>query len=150
MLTPGHTTAARLRLESSLAVTRGDRFVVRAYSPILTIGGGVILDPHAPRSGLRHGRAASPLARLGPRGTGGDASDEAIRTFVEEQALRGLPSPQLTIRAGVPPSRAADVIARLVAAQTVDEVGGTLFEAGLRTRLAERVERLVRDFHQAQ
>ena len=150
MLPSGHTTAARLRLESSLAVTRGDRFVIRAYSPTLTIGGGVILDPHAPRSGIRHERAASRFARLRPRGTGGDASDEAIRTFVEEQGLRGLPSPQLTIRAGVPPSRAADVIARLVAAQTVDEVGGTLFEAGLRTRLAERVERLVRDFHQAQ
>ena len=58
MLPPGHTTTARLRLESPIAVTRGDRFVIRAYSPTLTIGGGVILDPHAPRSGIRHGRAA--------------------------------------------------------------------------------------------
>lgn len=150
MLPPGHTTTARLRLESPIAVTRGDRFVIRAYSPTLTIGGGVILDPHAPRSGIRHGRAASRFARLRPRGTGDDASDEAIQTFVEEQGLRGLPSVQLTVRAGVPPGRAADVIARLVAARAVDDVSGTLFEAGLRPRLAERVQRLVRDFHQAQ
>lgn len=34
----------QLRLEEPMAVRRGDRFIVRFYSPIITIGGGVILD----------------------------------------------------------------------------------------------------------
>ena len=149
-LQPGQTTAARLRLESVLAVTRGDRFVIRAYSPPLTTGGGLVLDPHAPRSGIRHARASLRFARLRARGNGPDADDEAIRTFVEEQGLRGFPSGQLTVRAGVPPMRAAALAARLVAAGMVDDVAGTLFDAGLRARLGQSVERLVRDFHQAQ
>lgn len=34
----------QLRLEEPMAVRRGDRFIVRFYSPIITIGGGTILD----------------------------------------------------------------------------------------------------------
>jgi len=149
-LPPGQTSAARLRLESVLAITRGDRFVMRAYSPPLTIGGGLVLDPRAPRSGIRHARASLRFERLRARGDGSDAHDEAIRTFVEEQGLRGFPSARLTVRAGLAPAHVAPVVARLVATKVVDEVAGTLFDSGLRTRLEQSVERLVRDFHESQ
>ncbi|WP_289301562.1 SelB domain-containing protein, partial [Sporofaciens musculi] len=36
----------QLRLEEEVAVRRGDKFVVRFYSPMETIGGGVILEPN--------------------------------------------------------------------------------------------------------
>ena len=36
----------QLRLEEEIAVRRGDKFVVRFYSPMETIGGGVILEPN--------------------------------------------------------------------------------------------------------
>ncbi len=45
-LGPGESGFAQLRLEEKLAVRRGDRFVVRFYSPMETIGGGVILEPN--------------------------------------------------------------------------------------------------------
>lgn len=35
---------AQLRLEEPMALRRGDRFIVRFYSPIITIGGGIVLD----------------------------------------------------------------------------------------------------------
>ena len=45
-------TLARLRLERPLAARGGDRFVLRSYSPVTTIGGGIVLDPDPPaRSG---------------------------------------------------------------------------------------------------
>lgn len=43
-LAPGESGYAQLRLEGSVAVRQGDRFVIRFYSPVETIGGGVILD----------------------------------------------------------------------------------------------------------
>ena len=49
-LLPGDSCYAQLRLTEPLASKRGDRFVIRFYSPLETIGGGVILD-EAP---LRH------------------------------------------------------------------------------------------------
>ena len=42
---------ARIRLEEPVPLTRGDRFVLRAYSPMVTIGGGRVLDP-APGRGF--------------------------------------------------------------------------------------------------
>lgn len=43
---PGETGFAQLRLEEEVAIRKGDRFVVRFYSPMETIGGGVILEPN--------------------------------------------------------------------------------------------------------
>lgn len=43
---PGESGFVQLRLEKPVAVRRGDKFVVRFYSPMETIGGGVILEPN--------------------------------------------------------------------------------------------------------
>lgn len=43
---PGESGYVQLRLEEKIAVRRGDKFVVRFYSPMETIGGGVILEPN--------------------------------------------------------------------------------------------------------
>jgi selenocysteine-specific elongation factor len=46
---PGGTGIARLALESPLVARGNDRFVLRSYSPVMTIGGGRVLDPLPPR-----------------------------------------------------------------------------------------------------
>ena len=43
-LHPGQSCYAQLRLAEPIATKKGDRFVIRFYSPLETIGGGVILD----------------------------------------------------------------------------------------------------------
>ena len=43
---PGESGYVQLRLEEEIAVRRGDKFVVRFYSPMETIGGGVVLEPN--------------------------------------------------------------------------------------------------------
>lgn len=48
-LQPGDTAFAQLRLEEPLMPHYTDRFIVRSYSPVYTIGGGVILDVGPPR-----------------------------------------------------------------------------------------------------
>ncbi len=44
-LKPGEEAYAQLRFSEEIATKKGDRFVVRFYSPIETVGGGIILDP---------------------------------------------------------------------------------------------------------
>lgn len=46
---PGEEGLVQLRLEEEIAVKRGDRFVVRFYSPMETIGGGIMLEPNPVR-----------------------------------------------------------------------------------------------------
>jgi selenocysteine-specific elongation factor len=48
-LPPGEDTVAQVRLDTPLAVVKDDRFVVRSYSPIRTIGGGKIINPAPPK-----------------------------------------------------------------------------------------------------
>ena len=49
---PGSTTWAQLKLDDSVAVVKGDYFVIR--SNMNTLGGGNIVDTHAPRPRRRH------------------------------------------------------------------------------------------------
>jgi selenocysteine-specific elongation factor len=55
----GGDALARLRLEQPGVLTRGDRFVIRSASPVVTVGGGVVLDPDRAgrRTAAHRGRA---------------------------------------------------------------------------------------------
>ena len=46
-LEPGASAYARIRLEAPAVLVRGDRFIVRSYSPLVTIAGGTILESMA-------------------------------------------------------------------------------------------------------
>ena len=48
-LIPGEEAYVHIVLEKPVVAHKGDRFVVRYYSPVTTIGGGTIIDPLAPR-----------------------------------------------------------------------------------------------------
>ena len=50
-LEPGEAGFAQLRLDQPLAARAGDRFVVRFFSPVVTVGGGVALDLEPPAKG---------------------------------------------------------------------------------------------------
>ncbi|HKW94186.1 MAG TPA: selenocysteine-specific translation elongation factor [Methylomirabilota bacterium] len=63
-LEPGRSGHARFRLEAPVVALPGDRFVVRSYSPIVTIGGGTILDIAPPRFKRKGPALAAHLALL--------------------------------------------------------------------------------------
>ncbi len=46
ILRPGEEAYAQLRLEEEIVAKRADRFIIRFYSPMFTIGGGMVLEPN--------------------------------------------------------------------------------------------------------
>lgn len=48
-LDPGEKAVVQIRLEAPVACVKGDRFVIRSYSPVRTIAGGEILNPFPPK-----------------------------------------------------------------------------------------------------
>jgi selenocysteine-specific elongation factor len=48
-LNPGDTSLVQLRLEKPLSALGGDKYVIRTYSPMVTVGGGTIIDPNPPK-----------------------------------------------------------------------------------------------------
>ncbi len=98
-LAPGEPRAARAILDEAIVARAGDRFVLRAASPAVTIGGGIVRDPLPPH---RHVR---------PWPLGLTAPADRLRAALAEDGLVGVEAATLPVRLGVPPtSLAADVL----------------------------------------
>lgn len=60
---PGESGYVQLRLEEEIALRRGDKFIVRFYSPMETIGGGVVLEPNPTKKRRFHTETIEELKR---------------------------------------------------------------------------------------
>ena len=138
---PGATGFARVHLEAPSALVRGDRFILRTYSPPATIGGGTVLDPAPPRRGVRTPAAAARFEKL----AGEDA--DAVQATVDEAGLAGLPLAQLHGRAGVPWSGRDAVLRDLITAGRSVVLGESLFPSARLEAARERVLATVKDHH---
>jgi selenocysteine-specific elongation factor len=143
---------ARIRLESETAVTRGDRFVLRSYSPAVTIGGGQIVDPVAPGGGVRLAptleRFAALLAPL--RGETNARETDAHALVVAEAGAHGMVVEALTWRMGVAPADVPRATRALADDGRALEAGDRLVAPAWRSQLAERVMSALEAHHRAQ
>jgi selenocysteine-specific elongation factor len=118
----GESALVRLRLEQPAVVTRGDRFIIRVYSPPFTVGGGIVIDPAPTRPGIRSedGRASLALLRQGYGGQAAPkAETDAIVSMIAASGLAGIAASTLVSRAGIMPGRTADTMRELFAAGVV-------------------------------
>ena len=145
LLAPGGRAYARLHLERPAALTRGDRFVLRAYSPPVTIAGGTVLDPRPPRGRLRSvaGRARS------ERLAGSDDATEAVRLMIEEAGGEGVPRAEMISRAGLPPVAAETLERTLTVRGDAVPVAGRLVAAGRLREIRQALIDAVTAFHRA-
>jgi selenocysteine-specific elongation factor len=150
-LQPGGRAFVRLRLERPAVLTRGDRFILRAYSPSLTIAGGQVLDPQPPRGAIRTAAARQRLERLldGISGEAVDAQDLACRAMVKERGIAGLRLSVLVTRAGVSPELVDDVAGRLEASGAVRRLVDLVVDAEAMVEVSDRLVAMVTTFHAA-
>ena len=93
-IAPGADALAQLRLERRVVARSGDRFVVRSYSPVTTIAGGVVLEPAPPkRKRLSHDERAA-LASLAQGGR------HAVQGAMALAGWQGLNQRDLAVLAG--------------------------------------------------
>jgi len=81
-LEPGGTAYVQFRGETPFACGRGDRFVVRTYSPMATVAGGIVLDPAA---AWHRRRDANTLASLQAKERG--APEDILATWLLTQPV---------------------------------------------------------------
>jgi selenocysteine-specific elongation factor len=82
---PGGRGFAQLRLETAVAALPGDRFIVRRYSPPITIGGGTILHNRSPKL-----RRASPGTRARFAALADPSPEVRLRALLDEAGASGL------------------------------------------------------------
>jgi len=93
-LEPGGAAYAQVTTDTPVIAMSGDRFVIRSYSPVTTVGGGEITDPLARK---RRGHVASGEAEMLHRGTG----EEKTGIILKRAGLDGISSLSLAIRTGL-------------------------------------------------
>jgi selenocysteine-specific elongation factor len=142
VLSPGQNALAHLRLQEDVLLLPGDRFIVRQFSPVITIGGGVILDPLARRPTLRDSGRTAFLETLE------SGKREDMLAAMTERALLGLTIEEIVARTGwfdqeireVAQNLAATARTKIVSADPLILLGRKAFD-DVRRKLAERVER---------
>ena len=136
---------ARLHLEQPAALTRGDCFVLRSYSPPVTIGGGMVLDPSPAPEKFRSDAGLRRLKKL----RSADA-ETVVQEMVEGARGRGLTRASVVCRAGVAPSIVTAVVEALVTSGTTTLVGEVLVSRAEMESVRKAVLEGVSQFHKTQ
>ncbi|HEU5248816.1 MAG TPA: selenocysteine-specific translation elongation factor [Thermoanaerobaculia bacterium] len=112
---PGGLGHAQLRVSRPIAAAPGDRFVIRRISPVTTIGGGVVLDPLAPRWSARPPvKVAQMLRRLE---TG--ALRDRLELWIELAQEAGVDEESLATRGGVSTEEVREALSEPLAKGTI-------------------------------
>jgi selenocysteine-specific elongation factor len=141
---PGGHGLAQLRLESPGLSLPGDRFVIRNYSPMTTIGGGVVIDAHPEkhRRGADAAREALAALRTG--------EPEALVLHALDAAPAGLTVADLVVRTGCSIEEVGRIAKRLRDAGESLPAGdraGTLLRRTWRDRHRGRILEVLERFH---
>jgi len=132
-LSPGETKPGRVVLDAPVVVRAGDRFVIRGGSPVSTLGGGVVVDPHP-----AHRRARPWTAQH-------DSFDARLSLALREAGGEGLGIADLPVRLGASPS---DVAACLERHRDVLRIGARIFDRAYRDELVSSLAEAVAQHHQ--
>ena len=96
-LSPGDTVVAQIRLDSPVALVKDDRYVIRSYSPIRTVGGGQVLNPLP----VKHKRFKSEIVE-GLNGLVEKTPEQIISYHLHQSEYQGVSFNDLKIMANVP------------------------------------------------
>lgn len=138
-LAPGQGADAQLRLEAPLLAVRGDRLVVRSYSPAETIGGARVLDPAPARR------------RPGTTPPAGAEAAAVIAALVGSGGRAGVDLRALAARLGLAPEALRPGLAAAAVELVPGESGAeTAITRGALAELAAAAETALRRFHAEQ
>ena len=143
---PGQSGYAQLILASPIVAVAGDRYVIRSYSPVTTIGGGVILDPLP----AKHKRYSPPvLAQLQSIHRGSE--NDRTMAIVERAGLKGITTTELVARTGYSTGRLRKIMESILSkreALLIDREEERLLWISAYENLQERILERLRSFHE--
>src|SRR5580700_3760734 len=142
----GGSVFAQLRLDQPLLLLPGDRFVLRRFSPVVTIGGGTVLDARASRH-KRKDAAVAPFLGVLEHG-----KREEILGALVDATPRGLTLAEILARTGWIESETRAAAEKLTAAKRLRILGGAptvVASAQAVSDCATAIRKAVETFHGA-
>lgn len=142
-MAPGQKGFIQLRLEAPVVAARGDRFVLRFYSPMALLGGGIVLDPTAPK---HRANEKNLIDRLQHK-LKGDPADIIEDALAVREA--GLTAEELARLTNLPLAEVQSAVQELTASKRLLQVGGRLLHKGALEAAAARANSILTGYFEA-
>jgi selenocysteine-specific elongation factor len=142
----GESGLVQIRLESMTSLQRGDKFIIRSYSPMYTIGGGVIIDPIAKKAKRFDDIYIEKLE------TKAEGSIEEIISHVIQGISEAMPNKETIVKAS---GRNIDNIEEILSELEMKNIIISLKQSGKTNyihrkyfeKLKDKAEEILQDFH---
>jgi selenocysteine-specific elongation factor len=145
---PGNSGLVQLRLEESIVALPGDRFIIRSYSPQVTIGGGTVLDSLPEKHRIKEKSIREALRRLKD-----ESLTQKAATLLEMAGTRALTASELAARIGATNEQIESIRHELVSSGQAIEVSAApliLISTESGQSLAEKIVDVLKDHHHAE
>ena len=142
LLKAGESSFAQLRLEEEIAVKNYDKFIIRTYSPMITIGGGVILDAN-PKKHSRFNEEVLEKLKVQLEGNTTDLIDNYLLSYTDylnskENILKELQLPKEEIE---------ESLTQLVENTAIYETKLGYIHKKKYDEVLEKLKKLLSDYH---
>ncbi len=132
----------QLRLEKPVVARKGDRFVIRSYSPLATIGGGSVLIPYARKRNTIDRGAGEHLRILRA-----SPPERVMVSLIREKGMRGYPAYRLPIDMGMGPKSIETIRSAMEENGEIVGIKGELFHRTALDELRRRILDGLRSYH---
>jgi len=141
-LLPGDDALVQFRLESPVCCIKDDRYVVRSYSPVKTIGGGAILNPVS----QKHKHLDMPVIQ-GLNALAAEDMEQTILFFLSLKGFKGLSFNDLRVMTNIADKKLAGTLQKMLARQEIIQtdkdrqtyVSGAFF-TDFKTKVLEKIQ----------
>jgi selenocysteine-specific elongation factor len=138
---PGEQVLAQLRMEAPGLLLPGDRFIIRQFSPVITIGGGIVLDA-SPQAKARKDVAASFLRILLNA-----APETALQARVARTRQQALSISEAVAESGLPAKKIDNALSKLIQSGGIVRIGEFFIHRPALDSLKQLMRVAVEDFH---
>ena len=138
-IAPGGEAFARVKLPAPALLIPGDRFILRQFSPVITIGGGTVLDD-------------APVPRQPDLADFMQVLSEGDRSSILERRIRrrlraGISLARLVAESGWTREAIQNALASAISKKQVHRVGETLIDGAALSELKTHLQGTIAEFH---
>jgi selenocysteine-specific elongation factor len=145
VMNPGDTGYVQFRLEQPVLIQHCDRFIIRFYSPMETLGGGMVLNPHPRRH--RNSTMQESVKNLGILENG--TLEERLAVIVAGKALAGIEEAEIIGSVAADKAEITGALAALASKKSIVRVDNLYVHTGQLTTLEKKVLDLIASYHKA-
>ncbi|MCR1900241.1 selenocysteine-specific translation elongation factor [Irregularibacter muris] len=148
-LMPGQEGYAQLRLENQITAKTLDHFILRFYSPMVTIGGGIVLDTQPPKRKRFKEEVIGEL-KLKEQGESGEILKQFLKTYSKDF----LTKEEIIKRIGLPSEELERIISSLASKDEIIQIAvgnmNYIFHPDFIHELGSKMRKYLQEFHNIQ